>query len=346
MTMDVHVHAPSRVREVAPSVAELLGPTAVREAFANADGKSGARMERVVVEGERYVLKYLHVDDDWTMRATGDVACRPVTLWRLGWLDLLPACIDHTVVGAAWDDRPEGRGGAILMRDVGDRLLPEGDEEIPLPQHRRFLDHMAQLHAAFCERPRTIDLLPLSQRLIIFGPRLAEHERAHGGTDAVPTQFVPNGWARFGERAPRAADLVRSLHDDPTPLSDALAATPQTLVHGDWKAGNLGSGADGRTILIDWAVPGVAPPCVDIAWYICLNRARLPHAKEDALTVYRDALERHGVDTGPWWERQLSLCLLAMLVLFGWEKALGDDDEAAAELAWWEARALEGVRWL
>lgn len=77
---------------------------------------------------------------------------------------------------------------------------------------------------------------------------------------------------------------------------------------------------------------------------MCLNRARLPHTKEEALAAYRDALERHGIDTHGWWERQRALSLLAMLLLFGWEKALGDDDDAAAELAWWQARALEGAR--
>ncbi len=334
------------VRPVASSVAELVGPDAVREPLEAADGKTGARLERVLVDGQRYVLKYLHVRDDWSMRATGDLACRPIALWREGWLDQLPDCLDHAMVGAAWDDRPQGRGGAILMRDVGGWLLPEGDHEIPLEQHLRFVDHTAQLHAAFWGRRDTLGLLTLPHRLVIFGPQLAECERALGGSDPVPTRFVPEGWARFGDRAPRAAELVLPLLDDPTPLAAALATTPQTLVHGDLKAGNLGSDADGRTILLDWAVPGVAPPCIDIAWYVCLNRARLPQSKEDALVAYRDALERHGIDTGPWWERQLSLCLLAMLVLFGWEKALGDDDDAATEIAWWQARALEGARWL
>jgi hypothetical protein len=35
--------------------------------------------------------------------------------------------------------------------------------------------------------------------------------------------------------------------------------------------------------------------------------------------------------------------LLGTMVQFGWEKALGGP---GPELAWWEARALEGVRWL
>ncbi len=344
MSIDLRHDPPADARPVAASVAELLGPEAVREPFASADGKSGVTMERVVIRGERYILKHLNLDDDWTMRATGDLSCRPITVWRTGVLDQVPACFDHTVVGAAWDDRARGQGGALLMHDVSDALLPEGDDTIPLGQHLAFLDHMAQLHVAFWGRRDTVDLFPLPVRLVFFGPRLGSTERARGSADVVPTQLVPMGWERFSERAPRAADVVLPLLDDPAPLVDALSTTPQTLVHGDWKAGNLGHHPDGRTILIDWAVPGVAPPCIDLAWYVCLNRSRLPQSKEATLLTYREALERHGIDTTPWWERQSALCLLSLLLMFGWEKALGDGEEATQELAWWEARAVEGAR--
>lgn len=333
----------SDVRPVAGSVEELLAGASEREPFAPPDGKSEVLMERAVIDGERYVVKHLHAGDDWIMRATGDVACRPIVVWRSGVLDQVPDRIDHTVVGAAWD----GGSGAILMHDVGEWFLPEGDSEIPLDQHLRFLDHMAELSASFWGWTDTVGLAPLGNRYLIFHHRyLPEIEAAVGGTAAVPTRFVPEGWRRFPERAPRAAAAVLPLHDDPSPLLAALATTPQTFIHGDWKAGNLGSRPDGRTILVDWAFPGAAPTCAEIAWYVCLNRARLPHSKEDALAAYREALERHGVDTGPWWDRQLALCLLGALVQFGWEKALGDGEEGAVELAWWEERALEGARHL
>lgn len=326
-------------RHVASSVDALFGAEVRGEPLAHDDGKTGARLERVVVDGHSYVLKHLHPADDWAMRATGDAHCRPVTLWRHGWLDELPACLDHAIVGAAWDERPDGRGAVLVMRDVSDRLVPAGNDVLPLTQHRAFLDHMAQLHAAFWGRGDTTGLLPLSTRYVFLGPRLAETERAGGSTHPVPTQLMPEGWAQLARRAPRAADVVFPLLDDPAPLVAALASTPQTLVHGDWKAGNLGRHPDGRTILLDWAIPGIAPPCADIAHYLCLNRARLPQTKEHTLEAYRDALERHGIDTDPWWPRQLALCLLGTLLMFGWEKALGDDDE----LAWWQHRALEGA---
>ena len=57
--------------------------------------------ERVVIDGERFVLKQVHPDVDWTMRGFGDLGCRPVEVWTSGVLDAVPATIDHAVVGAA-----------------------------------------------------------------------------------------------------------------------------------------------------------------------------------------------------------------------------------------------------
>ena len=140
--------------------------------------------------------------------------------------------------------------------------------------------------------------------------------------------------------------MVERIHRDPSDFVDALARTPFSLLHGDWKMGNLGTTPDERTILIDWAVPGCGPGCSDLAHYLALNRARLPESKERSIDAYRHALEACGVDTEPWWERQLDLCLLGAVVQFGWEKTLDEGIEAEAELDWWMARALSGSRWL
>jgi hypothetical protein len=329
-------------RRVARSLTDLLGREVGGELLTGGDGKTGARLERVTVDGRRYVLKYLHLEDDWVMRATGDLEVRAVTVWRDGWLDRLPPAIDHAVVGAARDDRPDRQGAVLVMHDVDEHLVPEGDHELPLERHHAFIRHMAGMHVAFWGHPPTGGLLPLSTRLVFFGPRLGSTERARGGTDPVPTQLVPEGWSRLADRAPRASAVLSTLLEDPTPLLAGLTATPQTFVHGDWKAGNLGARPDGRTILLDWAIPGIAPGAIDLAWYVCLNRARLPETKEAAFEVYREALERHGIDTSQWWDQQLTLCLLAIMLMFGWEKALGDGDE----LSWWEDRVLAGDRWL
>lgn len=321
------------------SLAELLGAAAERQPLQAPDGKSGTRLERVVLQGQAYVLKYLDQADDWLARAAGDRVGWPAVMYRSGLLDRLPGCLDHAIVGCV----STAEGGAVLvMRDIGHFLVPPGHAALPLGQHRRFLEHMAALHAAFWNFEDTLGLLPLADRYRLLSPASARAEVIRGGTHPIPTDLVPRGWAQLAARAPRAHRLVNDLLTDPAPLVEALAATPRTLVHGDWKAGNLGTQPDGRTILLDWALPGAAPGCVDLGHYLALNAVRLPEARESSIATYRSALQAQGVDTNEWWERQLRLCLLGTFLMFGWEKALGDTDE----LAWWVQQVSDAIRWL
>jgi len=304
------------------------------------DSKSGARFEHVVIGGRRLVLKYQDAQDDWLMRATGDMDGRRfAALWGSGLLDSIPSAIDHAVVGAAVEDGV----GAILLRDVSDELLPLGDGPLGHDEHLRFLDHMALLHATFWGWHDTVGLTPLRARYLTFSPAVAADEAARG-SDALVPKVMADGWARFPAIAPQAAKVVMPLLDDPSPLLTALEQMPHTFVHGDWKAANLGYHGDGRTILLDWGeVPGEASPLADLSWYLALNSAKLPQSKEDTVAAYRGALERHGVETGAWWDQALALEMLATMLQFGWEKALAS---AGTELEWWERAVAAGAELL
>ena len=141
---------------------------------------------------------------------------------------------------------------------------------------------------------------------------------------------------------PELSSFIRGIHQDPSGLVDALAESPATFVTGDWKMGNLGRHADGRTVLVDQAYPGEAPGLYDLLWYVALNRQRLPVSKEATIEAYRAGLEAAGIDTGGWFERQLGLSMIAVMATFAWEKALGDADE----LAWWVAQVAKARAWL
>ncbi|MDT4923641.1 MAG: hypothetical protein QOG01_1354 [Pseudonocardiales bacterium] len=320
---------------VAPSLADLLAGVTEQSSIEDGAGKSGARLERVVIDGESYVVKHISRADDWTMRAAGQLWGAPLVLWRRGLLAQLPDCINQPIVGVAY----EPDGCALLMRDVGQWLVPVNDDVIPLEQHLSFLDHMAALHAAFWEGDEQIEVVPLMHRYLDLSPWMAEAEAGIGSPHVVP-QLVGKGWPLLADVAPRAAAVVTPLAYDPSPLVEALESTPQTFVHGNWKLDNLGTDGDGRTVLMDWELPGRAPAASDLAWYLSINCRRLPQTKEATAEAFRAALERRGVDTEPWWERQLALCLLGALVQFGWEKAFAGYDE---ELAWWEAKAVAGA---
>ncbi len=327
------------------SVAELISGATERAPLPGRPGKSGAVLERVVIGGQAYVLKHLDLAEDWTMRASGCLHGAPLMAWEQGILARLPPCFNQPIVGVAPEAgngaRPSG-GCALLMRDVTQWLVPATDEPIGLDQHRRFLAHMAALHARFWGCGRDCDVVPAMHRYLELSPWLARAEAAIGSDHLVP-RLVGEGWPRLAEVAPAAAAIVTPLAHDPGPLVEALDATPQTFVHSNWKLDNLGTDDAGRTVVLDWEQPGRGAALSDLAWYLAINCRRLPEPKEDSILAYRAALQECGIGTEPWWDRQLALCLLGALVQFGWEKALGGYDE---ELAWWERQAVSAARLL
>ena len=88
---------PRRYRDVA----DLLAGATERAGLAEVPGKSGATLERVVIDGQGYVLKHLDLAEDWTMRASGCLPGAPLVLWERGILARLPGCLNQPIVGAA-----------------------------------------------------------------------------------------------------------------------------------------------------------------------------------------------------------------------------------------------------
>jgi hypothetical protein len=324
--------------EVAGSVEELIAGATERTPLVADDGKSGAQLEWVVIDGERFVVKTLDLRTDWTMRAAGDLGGNVLTMWRRGLFERMPECINQPIVAVAHDPStgPGGKGTTLLMRDVSRWLVPPGDDAIPLDQELSLVDHMAAMHAAFWNAGDEIELVPMGNRYLILSPGMAETEEAIGSDSFIPP-LVRRGWAELEIVAPRLADIVVPLTSDPWPLIEAYGAGPTTLLHGNWKLGNLGTDDEGRSVVIDWEDPGRGPGTIDLAWYLAINAARLPHSKDDAMSAYRAGLERRGIDTEPWWERHMGLALVGAMVHFGWEKALGGP---GPELDWWQDRVL------
>ena len=319
---------------VASGLDDLLTGAEERRPAVMGDGKSGSRLERLSIGGVPHMLKHLDLEDSWLMRATGDLGRRQFELFAGSLLDALPSCIDHTVVAAAPEPASRGREGtALLMRDVGEHLVPEGGGRLDPEQELGFLDSMAALHAAYRGFTGSDTLMSLGIQFICLGELTSAVEAERGGTDQVPP-LIASGWSRLGSMRPRVARLVRGLLDDPSPLVLALEATPQTLIHGDWKLGNMGSHPDGRTILLDWDRVSRGPATFDLAWYLAINRDRLARPREELIGLYRARLEAYGFGTAGWFDTQLELALVGSFVQLGWEKLLGDP----TELAWWDER--------
>jgi hypothetical protein len=298
---------------ICKSAAGLLARASSRELVVPADARSGAVFERIVVGADRYFVKRFGFASDWIMRVSGDRVGRQYLVWQAGIMDQSPDCIDHAVVAMGLVGAGADAVLTIVMREVGEYLVPPGDAVLPAGQHGGFIADMAALHAAFWGWDDQIGLTTMAERMLLFAPEVIAAELTAPVVPAAPAAAAA-GWAALPGRSP---------------LLWRLAATPSTFLAGDWKLGNLCRHPDGRTILLDWAFPGAGPACWELCWYLALNRARLPEPKETVIGRFRAALEDRGIGTGGWWQRQFDLCLIGVMATFGWEKALGDTGELA-----------------
>lgn len=356
-------------RQLYPDVAALLAPETLgaiegraviavwQQPFKMADSLSGSRF--LAVESDdghgdlrRYVLKRLDPATDWLMQACGDTDGRAARAWEAGVFERLPPVIEHGYVAGARDG---DAGKALLLRDLSDGLVPPGDAPVHLDDHARFLDAMATLHAAcwgdaaFVAEAR--GFCALRQHYHFLAPATASRVLATGAD--IPSMVLA-GWEQLPRlTAPDVAAVIGALLANPQPLVDAIGRTPRTLLHGDWKFGNLGlrRAPEPRVTLLDWDRVSEGPACLDLAWYLAVNAARLPESKEASIDRYRSALAgRLGAAfSEAWWAPQLALSLLGGFLQLGWPKLLGaaaENQREHAEIDWWSERVRDGTRWL
>ena len=362
------------------SVDAMLHPAGLRQVLGHAvdavdhwplavEHLSGNTLEQLRVwhagRVSHFVLKHFHPQDDWIMRLTHDHAVREVALFRGGIYGRLPPHCYVPMIAAARC----GTAWTSLMVDVSTALEGSRDTPLAMEDVRRYISHLAAVHAWFLHDASLPDpalgLCTLQDFVSILAPVTVQHELARGRPHPV-LAAAERGWAVFKEVAPRAAaDVVTAVQHDVRPLEDALAIGPQTLVHGDYKLANLGTLAPAaaheraalgaRTIMLDWQDATRGPPLLDLGYFLAITAARLALPKERVIALYRDALVAHGYTPAPeTWERDVTLGLLAggaMRLL--WQKALGTQAadpvvraRAREELDWWCALVVRARQWL
>ena len=299
-----------------------------REPLGQSQGNSGNPIERVTLaDGRNLVLKRVSPEWDWMARATNDTG-RVVTMWDERVFARMPASIDPAVEAV---ERDNG-SWSIFMRDISRTLVSE-EVRHDRATVRRVLAASAALHTAFWDVDLP-QLCTIEERYGMLSLRTAERERGTPVGD-----LIVRAWSAFNEHAPRdIADTIATLAVTPSLIADQLRTCSQTLIHGDLRIGNTGFDG-GRTVFIDWGErTGVAPPPVELAWFIGFDSQRLGVTRdamvEDFRALYDDRVDDRALDLG------LIGGLLHVAPQLGLRFISASDDagklaEAREELAWW-----------
>lgn len=276
----------------------------------------------------RLILKEFQPQRDWVMRLTHDTFTREAMLFVHGIYAQMPAQIIVPMIAVA----RHGGTWATLLHDISSELLPS--DRMLLPDDARFLlENLAALHAHFWNdrnlENNALGLSSLEDFVTILSPaRVKEEIRA--GRDHPVLEMAVRGWVRFEQTAPKdVVKVVGALQEKPTLMLDILEKMPPTLLHGDFKLGNLGIYATGETIALDWQDATRGAGVLDLGYFVTLNAQWLPFGKTEALEIYRQAMQAYGhsISMG---DIELGLIVGGALRLM-WLMILNDN----RDLAWW-----------
>jgi hypothetical protein len=300
------------------SVEELLAPETLSDLlntcvsqvnyqpFVSSDSFSGSRLYNVTADDVLLVMKRINLSQDWISIAAEDRLCRSVRVWQYGLLDRIQPHMDHAIVAACSD----GDEYLLLMHDVSEGLFD--NKEITPQTIYALLDALAAMHAMFWEdealKDPELGLCTPDQMVKTFWKEHL-HRYRH---DNKATEYINAGWDAFFELVPPdVCDAVQQLMEDPQPLFRKLAQLPATLVHGDYRLGNLAlMPKTNQVIAFDWQHAGYAPATLCLSWFIMGDNTL---SVNEAAEYYRQQLAtRLGKRFDPdLWQQMLDLGCMA-----------------------------------
>ena len=300
-----------------------------RARFDTGEGKSGSALERVTLDdGRELVLKH-EAPEDLIATVIPGGAERIGVLWESGVLQRVGRVVDHGIVAV----EHVGDEWLVFMLDVSDALIVE-TRTVSRPEHRQIVREISRLHDAF-RGEQLPKLCSLATQFRMLAPATV---RVFADRGHFLPPHVLRGWELWPDAVPDdVAGAVLAVHDHADELAAQLADHEMMLAHGDLRLANLGISAP-DVLLIDWgALTAAAPAALDWAVYLATDIQRVDATHDEFLDDIRVAEgDRHDAEA-------LSLALLGVLAIMGWNKALDlfdIDDEGwrarqRADLDWW-----------
>jgi hypothetical protein len=225
------------------------------------------------------------------------------------------------------------------MHDVTAGITAEY-QPVSVDLHQRLLEAMAAVHANFWEAAELTDpslgLCTMSDLHNATSLQTAHQVVSH--TSPIP-QAILEGWPLLLALLERdVADVLGQLMADPQSLYVSFSHFPCTLVHGDWKLGNLGSlGTQVPQIaVLDWQLATFGPMTIDLAWYLVSVEALVPISYESSIEHYRRNLAQRlgGRFDERWWQPMLELGMVGHILRLGftsrWDRIHDPNENAAA----------------
>jgi hypothetical protein len=117
-----------------------------------------------------------------------------------------------------------------------------------------------------------------------------------------------------------------------------LAAAPPTLLHGDFRPGNIALQEEAEMVVFDWQLAGIGPGVLDIVTFVnaCRwERADLPIAGAELMELYRSEMEARvkASWTDEEWQRLIDHALMWRFTqeMFAWAASASTETFAAYE---------------
>ncbi len=259
--------------ELAAALATVVGAAEVTE-LARLSGGASRDTFRFVADGRPLILQRQRGGDVRDMGVEAAVV-RAAFAAGVPVPELLASSSDPSEVGAAYMVLTAVEGETIARKILRDEQFVAAREVLPA----QFGRALAQLHAI---DPASI-------------PGLSAQDQLHMYRQTLDL---------FGEPHPAFELAFKWLHEHRPPPSRA------TLVHGDFRLGNVMIGPDGLRAVLDWELAHIGDPMEDLGW-LCVKAWRfgspLPVA---GVGMYEQLFEAYEAASGTsvdpdvvrWWE--------------------------------------------